>query len=58
MISDRHERMILDEYAAAGLRPVYRSDGGVMTLGLARKLGVPLKPLAQPSNAYQEAVNE
>lgn len=45
--------MILDEYRAQGLEPVYRSDGVVVTLGLARKLNVPLLPLDRP--AYQEA---
>lgn len=44
MITERHERLILEEYAAAGLQPHRRSDGELVTLSLARKLGTPLLP--------------
>lgn len=58
MISERHEKFILDEYAANGLKPVYRSDGELVTLGLARKLNL-LNSRAtgaeQAADAYQEA---
>lgn len=67
MIDERHERMILAEYVDAGLQPHRRSDGELVTLGLARKLGTWLLPAgvtliiidtfheepAHPTSAYQ-----
>lgn len=49
MITDRHERFILDQYALAGLQPARRSDGVLVTLALAQRLGVPLLPIDQPT---------
>jgi hypothetical protein len=58
MISERHERLILEEYAVAGLAPAYRSDGELVTLGLARWINARkarAKPLDHPTDAYQGA---
>lgn len=54
MISDRHAKFILDEYAAVGLQPVRRGDGELVTLALARKLGMPLERVGTPTEQAAE----
>jgi hypothetical protein len=58
VICERHERLILEEYAAAGVAPVYRSDGEIVTLGLARKLNLLNSRAtgAQPERTTYDAV--
>jgi hypothetical protein len=39
-----NERFILREYAHEGLKPHYASDGTLVSLWLARQIGVKLEP--------------